>query len=114
MKKKIFVILLAVLCTVFIQASVLAEENAAAYLKEYYGVSFDGDVSTADFNEALTAMGAEPLESDPLTLADAVVGAVRLAGMEELALVYDSADFPVNVADVLTDEGIYVDEDLAP
>lgn len=114
MKKKLFVVLLAIVCAVLTQISVFADENAAAYLKEYYDISFEGEVSAEEYNAALTALGADPLEVDSLTLADAVVGAIRLAGMEELAKVYASADFPADAASVLAQIGITTDETLAP
>ena len=88
MKKNIFIILLAVLCLVFVQTSVWAEENAAEYLKEYFDIAFEGEVTAEAYNDALAAMGADKLETDTLTLADAIVGAVRLAEMEELSVVY--------------------------
>ena len=113
MMKKLFCILTVILCVMLVQASVMAEENAAAYLKEYYDIVFEGDVSAADYNAALTALGAEPLDCESLTLADAVVGAVRLAGMEELAQVYGSDTFP-NSVDILAQIGIAADESNAP
>ncbi len=88
MKKNLFVILLAVMCLVFVQTSVWAEENAAEYLKEYFDIAFEGEVTAEAYNDALAAMGADELETDTLTLADAIVGAVRLADMEELSVVY--------------------------
>lgn len=110
MKKKLFVVLTALLCLVLIRTSAMARENAAAYLESYYGISFAGNnVSAEDFNAALIALGADPLDSDTLTLADAAVGAVRLANMEELALAYaGKADA------ILADEEVRVDEKYVP
>jgi hypothetical protein len=88
MKKNLFIVFLAVLCVVLVQSSVWAEEKAADYLKEYFDIAFEGEVTAEAYNNALTAMGADELETDTLTLADAIVGAVRLANMEELAMVY--------------------------
>lgn len=121
MKKRLLIIVLVILSAVFVQTSAWAGENAAAYLQEYYGIAFEGDVSAADFNAALTALGTDPLETDTLTLTDAAMGAIRLAGMEELALLYGSDNFPVNAADdsldpyaacALDQELIDSDEDL--
>lgn len=110
MKKKLFVVLTALLCLVLFQTSAMAKENAAAYLEEYYGITFAGDnVSVEDFNAALTVLGADPLDVETLTLADAAVGAVQLADMEELALAYaGKADA------ILADEEVRVDEKYAP
>ena len=99
---------LALGCTAF------AEERAAEYLNEYYGIAFDGEVSADAFNEALAALGAEGVEVESLTLADAVVAAVKLADMENLALTYINDDAPDKAAKVLADEEVTVDEAYAP
>ena len=99
---------LALGCTAF------AEERAAEYLNEYYGIAFDGEVSADAFNEALAALGAEGVEVESLTLSDAVVAAVKLADMENLALTYINDDAPDKAAKVLADEEVTVDEAYAP
>ena len=99
---------LALGCTAF------AEERAAEYLTEYYGIAFDGEVSADAFNEALAALGAEGVEVESLTLSDAVVAAVKLADMENLALTYINDDAPDKAAKVLADEEVTVDEAYAP
>lgn len=110
MKKKLFIVLIALLCAVMLQTAALAKENAAAYLEAYYGIRFENDNLTADeFNAALTALGAETLDVETLTLSDAVIGAVRLAGLEELALAYAP-----NAGRILDDEEVRVDEKYAP
>ena len=88
MKNKLLVLLAVVLCAGLLSAGVFADENAAGYLKAYYGISFDGDVSAEEFDQALESLGAEPLGAEQLTLADVAVAAVRLAGMEEMVLAY--------------------------
>lgn len=110
MKKKCFIVLIALLCAVLFQSSVMAKENAAAYLKEYYNITFTGgNVTLDEFNTALIALGAEPLETKSLTVGDGVVAAVRLADMEELALAYaGKADA------ILRDEEVVVPEEIAP
>ena len=45
------------------------EARAAEYLREYYGITFDGDVTVDAFNDALAALGVEPVEAETLTLA---------------------------------------------
>lgn len=114
MKNRLFVILVVVLCTVFLCSAAFAKENAAEYLKEYYGISFDGAVTVEAYNAALTAMEAEPLDGETFTLADAVVGAVRLAGMEEFAKTYVNEAAVNKAAEELADEHIKVDEAYAP
>lgn len=111
MKKKLFVLLTALLCVVLFQSAAMAKENAAEYLSEYYGITFTGDnVSVEEFNNALTALGAEPLtDVESLTVEDAVIGAVRVANMEELALAYAG-----NAGKILDDEEVRVDEKYAP
>ena len=111
MKKKLFVLLTALLCVVLFQSAAMAKENAAEYLSEYYGITFTGDnVSAEEFNNALTALGAEPLtDVESLTVEDAVIGAVRVANMEELALAYAG-----NAGKILDDEEVRVDEKYAP
>ena len=99
---------LALGCTAF------AEERAAEYLNEYYGIAFDGEVSADAFNEALAALGAEGVEVESLTLSDAVVAAVKLADMENLALTYINDDAPDKAAKVLADEEVTVDKAYAP
>ena len=126
MKKNLFIVFLAVLCVVLVQSSVWAEEKAADYLKEYFDIAFEGEVTAEAYNNALTVMGADELETDTLTLADAIVGAVRLANMEELAMVYKDVlgksktevELPVDAAytpylyfAVMQD---WVDDDLDP
>lgn len=110
MKKKLFIVLIALLCAMMLQTAALAKENAAAYLEAYYGIHFENDNITADeFNAALTALGVETLDVETLTLSDAVIGAVRLAGLEELALAYAP-----NAGRILADEEVRVDEKYAP
>lgn len=111
MKKKLFVLLTALLCLVLFQSAAMAKENAAEYLNEYYGITFSGDnVSVDEFNAALTALGAEPLSDvESLTVEEAVIGAVRVAKMEELALAYAG-----NAGKILVDEEVRVDEKYAP
>ena len=108
--KKILIVLTALLCAVLLQTAAFANENAAAYLNEYYGISFTGDtVSAEEFNAALAALGADPVDAQTLTLADAVIGAVRLANLEELALAYAG-----NADRILKDEEVKVDKAYAP
>ena len=114
MKNRLFVVLAVVLCTIILCSGAFANENAAVYLKEYFGVTFDEAVSAEAFNAALAAMGAEPLEGETFTLADAVVGAVRLAGMEELAKTYASEAAPDKAAKILAEEHISVEEVYQP
>lgn len=111
MKKKLFVLLTALLCVVLFQSAAMAKENAAEYLSEYYGITFTGDnVSAEEFNNALSALGAEPLtDVESLTVEDAVIGAVRVANMEELALAYAG-----NAGKILDDEEVRVDEKYVP
>lgn len=112
---KVLALVLALVLTLGFGA--LAEEDetrAAEYLREYYGVELDGEVTVAAFNDALAALGAEPVEGEALTLADAVVAAVKLADMEELALSYIHDDVPDKAANVLAEEGVTVDEAYAP
>lgn len=111
MKKKLFVLLTALLCVVLFQSAAMAKENAAEYLSEYYGITFTGDnVSAEEFNNALSALGAEPLSDvESLTVEDAVIGAVRVANMEELALAYAG-----NAEKILADEEVRVEEKYAP
>ncbi len=67
----------------------------AEYLDAYYHVTFDGEISLNDFNDALTALGVESVEDEgSFTLGDAAEGIVSLAGMKELALTYINADAP--------------------
>ncbi len=108
--KKTILILIVILCLLLLQSAVWADENAAAYLDSYYGVTFGSDVTPEDFNQALTALGAEPLTENSLTLADAAVDAVRLANMEELALSYTNE----KASGILAEENISADETHAP
>ena len=114
MKNRLFVILAVVLCAALLCSGALANENAAAYLKEYFGVSFDGEVTAEAYNAALTAMDAEPLDGETFTLADAVIGAVRLAGMEEMAKAFVNEADPGKAAKILADEHISADEAYQP
>lgn len=114
MKNRLFVILAVVLCAAMLCSGALANENAAAYLKEYFGVSFDGEVTAEAYNAALTAMDAEPLDGETFTLADAVISAVRLAGMEEMAKAFVNEADPGKAAKILADEHISADEAYQP
>ena len=114
MKNRLFVIMAAVLCAALLCSGALANENAAAYLKEYFGVTFGGEVTAEAYNAALTAMEAEPLDGETFTLAEAVVGAVRLAGMEEFAKTYVNEANPDKAAKILADEHISADEMYQP
>ena len=78
------------------------EERAAEYLSEYYNIpAFEETVSIEAFNDALIALGQEPIEAEALSVEDAVVAAVKLAGMEALALTYINDDAPDKAANVL-------------
>lgn len=114
MRNRILVILSVILCTIFLCSAVHADEKAADYLHEYYGVTFEGEVTKEAYNAALIAMGAEGVDCEILTLADAVVGAVRLAGLEELALTYVNEKAPQKAAAILADEHITVDDKFVP
>lgn len=100
-------------------AEVVAEKDVpadpdAAWLREYFNVQFDGEVTAYSFNNALTDMGGEAVEADPFTLADAVTGAVRLAGMEELALTYESDAAMQKAEEILRDNNISAEEAYEP
>ena len=117
MKNAMKVLALTLALALTLGFAALAEEDearAAEYLREYYGVEFDGDVTVAAFNDALAAMGAELVEAETLTLADATVAAVKLADMEKLALSYIHDDVPEKAANVLAEEEVTVDEAYAP
>ena len=116
MKHLFRILSLALVLAVALGAFALAEgEKAAEYLEAYYGIApFEGEVSLDAFNAALEAVGAPAIEGDALTMENAVQAAVRLAGMEELALTYINDDAPDKVKDVLADAGIEVAEEYAP
>ena len=86
----------------------------AAWLREYFNVQFDGEVTADSFNDALTDMGGEAVEADPFTLADAVTGVIRLAGMEELALTYESDAAMQKAEEILRDNNISTEEAYEP
>lgn len=112
--KKTALFLTVILCMTLIIAPASADSSAAAYLQEYYGITLPENVSADAFNSALAALGARPVDAAPLTLADAVTGAVRLAGMEELAMTYVNDELPQKAADTLSDFGVSTDEAHAP
>ena len=88
-----FLIYVIVIVSIILSCSaVFADNNAGIYLDTIYGITFSDEVSADEFNAALTAMGADPLETETFTPEDAVVGAVRLAGIEELALTDTGSD----------------------
>ncbi len=115
MKKTVLVFMMAFLCLMLSGTAVLAEVNAAEYLNIVYGLTFSDEVTVDEFNAALTAMGADPLETETLTMADAVVAAVRLAGMEELALTDTGSDpyAACAVAIGIADEGMDLNAPLS-
>ena len=114
MKKVLTVLALALVLALAMSCAALAEERPAEYLSAYYGVSFDGEVTVDAFNDALSALGEPAVEVETLTLADAVVAAVKLADMDELAMSYVNADAPDKAANVLAEEGVTVDEAYQP
>ena len=119
MKSAIKVLTLVLALALVLTVPAFADEDrdkarAAEYLREYYGITFDGDVTVDAFNDALAALGVEPVEAEALTLADAVVAAIRLADMEKLALTYINDDVPDKAANVLAREEVTVDEVYAP
>ena len=114
MKRVLKVLAMALALAMLMSCAALAEERPAEYLSAYYGVSFDGEVTVEAFNDALEALGEPAIEADALTLADAVVAAVKLADMDELAMSYINADAPDKAANVLDEEGVTVDEAYAP
>ena len=67
-----------------------ADPKAAEYLEEYFDIApLSGNVSRASFDAALEAIGGSATEgTGDLTVAQAVVAAVKAAGMEALALTY--------------------------
>ena len=75
-------------------SSVANDPLAAEYLEEYFAIApFTGTVSRADFDAALVKVGGTATEgTGELTVADAVVAAVKTAGMDALAVVYTDAD----------------------
>lgn len=75
-------------------SSVANDPLAAEYLEEYFAIApFTGTVSRADFDAALVKVGGTAAEgTGELTVADAVVAAVKAAGMDALAVVYTDAD----------------------
>ena len=111
--KKIVSLMIACLLALGL-AGAFAEPQGAAYLAEYYNVNFEDEVTLDAFNDALTALGAAPVEAESLTLADAVVGAIRLAEMDELAQSYLNDEAPDKAANILTETGITVPEAAVP
>lgn len=67
-----------------------ADPKAAEYLEEYFDIApLSGTVSRAAFDAALEAIGGSATEgTGDLTVADAVVAAVKAAGLDELAQTY--------------------------
>ena len=67
-----------------------ADPKAAEYLEEYFDIApLSGTVSRAAFDAALEAIGGSATEgTGGLTVADAVVAAVKAAGLDELAQTY--------------------------
>ena len=91
MKRVAKVLALAVALALALTCAAFAEERPAEYLSAYYNVSFEGEVTVEAFNDALSALGEPAVEAETLTLADAVVAAVKLADMDELAMRQSSA-----------------------
>lgn len=115
MNRLLKVLALALVLTLSMTVLAFAEEDRAAeYLAEYYNVNFEGEVTVEAFNDALSALGAAPVEVETLTLADAVVAAIKVADMEQLAISYIHDDVPEKAANVLAEEGVTVDEAYAP
>lgn len=114
MKRAIRILSLVLTLILALSCAALADAREAEYLDEYYGIVFDGEVSLEAFNAALSALGEEPIDAQSLTLADAVVAAVKLADMDELALTYVKEDAPDKAANVLAEEEVEVDEAYAP
>lgn len=115
MKKVLTVLCLVLSLCIALSCAALAETREAEYLNVKYDIpEFDAQVDLASFNAALAALNAPPVEAETLTLADAVVGAIRLAGMEELALSYIHDDVPRKAANVLAEEGVSVADEYAP
>ena len=110
---KIIKVLTLVLALVFVLGfTAFADEEelkAEAYLAEYYGVTVADDVTLESINAALTAVGAEPVETEK----DFVIALCKIAGCEELALSYIHDDAPDKAAKVLEDEGTQLTEDEA-
>lgn len=116
MKHLFRVLALALALTLVATCAALADgEKAGEYLEARCGIApFGDEVSLEAFNAALQALGQEPVEGDALTLETAAKAAVKLAGMEELALSYTNADAPEKAAKVLAEEKLTVDEAYAP
>ena len=116
MKNLFRVLALAIVLILAMAGVALADgEKPAEYLESFFGIApFEDEVSLDAFNAALEALGQEPVEGDALTLEAAATAAVKLAGMEQLALSYIHDDAPDKAANVLADEEIAVDEEYAP
>ncbi|MBR6090065.1 MAG: hypothetical protein IKP86_09040 [Anaerolineaceae bacterium] len=114
--KKTLIVLTVILCLFLLQSAAWADadEKAAEYLNTYFGISFEGEVTLEGYNNALKAIGAEPLSGESFTLADAVVGAVRLAGMEELALTYTNEKAGTKASEKLAEKNISADDVYVP
>jgi len=85
------------------------EQKAAAYLAEYYGIEFGETVTIEELNAAL-----EKLEQEPVETHEAVFAAlVKIADCEKLAISYTHEDAPEKAANVLTEAGLEVSEDIA-
>ena len=115
MKKVLVALCLVLSLCVVMSCAALADAREAEYLNVKYGIAdFGAQADLESFNAALEALGAEPVEAETLTLADATVAAVRLAGMEELALSYIHDDAPQKAAEVLAAENVSVADEYAP
>ena len=116
MKHLLRTLALALALILALAGAALADgEKTAEYLEAYFGIApFEETVSLEAFNAALEALGQAPVEGDALTPELAAQAAVRLAGMEELALSYTNADAPDKAAEVLADAGLEADEAFAP
>ena len=116
MKNLFRTLALALVLALALAGFALADEiKAAEYLKAYYGIEpFEGEVTLEAFNAALEALGQAPMEGEALTTEIAAAAAIRLAGMEELALTYINDDAPDKAADILEGEGLSVDGAFAP
>ncbi len=108
--------LLLLLCLALPLAAALADEQAEAYLEEYFGVRLDAEdaVSPEEFSSALAALGTGGYEGGDLTLADAVVSAVRAGGLTALALSYENEAAPDKARALLEEEGVSVSAEDAP
>ncbi len=99
---------LALSCVAFAE-----EERAAEYLTAYYNApDLSGEVTAEIFNDALAALGQEPIAE--FNTETAIAAAVKLAGMEQLALTYIHEDAPEKAATVLADEGVEASAEYAP